>query len=53
MPSSQISAGPKIAGQVKSVAPLLQRLDTALAKVMAGSSVVDEALPEIKRRQSP
>ena len=31
---------------------LLERLDTALGKVMAGNSVIDEVLPEIKRRRS-
>ena len=30
---------------------LLERLDTALGKVMAGGSVLDEVLPEIKRRR--
>lgn len=32
---------------------LLERLDIALAKVMADNSVIDEVLPEIKRRRSP
>ena len=31
---------------------LLERLDTALGKVMADDSVIDEVLPEIKRRRS-
>jgi hypothetical protein len=31
---------------------LLERLDTALGKVMADGSVIDEVLPEIKRRRS-
>jgi hypothetical protein len=31
---------------------LLERLDAALGKVMADDSVVDEVLPEIKRRRS-
>ena len=31
---------------------LLERLDTALGKVMADNSVIDEVLPEIKRRRS-
>jgi hypothetical protein len=31
---------------------LLERLDTALGKVMADGSVIDEVLPEIKRRPS-
>jgi len=32
---------------------LLERLDIALAKVMADNTVIDEVLPEIKRRRSP
>jgi hypothetical protein len=31
---------------------LLERLDTALGKVLADDSVIDEVLPEIKRRRS-
>lgn len=31
---------------------LLERLDDALGKVMADDSVIDEVLPEIKRRRS-
>lgn len=31
---------------------LLERLDAALGKVMADGSVIDEVLPEIKRRRS-
>jgi hypothetical protein len=31
---------------------LLERLDAALGKVMADDSVIDEVLPEIKRRRS-
>jgi hypothetical protein len=30
---------------------LLERLDTALSKVMADDSVIDEVLPEIQRRR--
>jgi len=30
---------------------LLERLDTALGKVMGDGSVIDEVLPEIKRRR--
>jgi hypothetical protein len=30
---------------------LLERLDTALGKVMADDSVIDEVLPEIQRRR--
>lgn len=37
----------------ESVVQLLQRLDAGLAQVMADESVIDEVLPEIKRRQSP
>ena len=36
----------------ETVAQLLERLDTALGKVMADDSVIDEVLPEIKRQQS-
>jgi len=32
---------------------LLERLDAALGKVLANDSVIDEVLPEIKRRRSP
>ena len=31
---------------------LLERLDVALGKVMADDSVIDEVLPEIKRRRA-
>lgn len=41
-----------VCGDNESFAQLLQRLDAALAKVMADGSVIDEVLPEIKRRQS-
>jgi hypothetical protein len=34
------------------IGQLLERLDTALGKVMADDSVIDEVLPEIKRRRS-
>jgi len=34
------------------IAQLLERLDTALGTVMADDSVIDEVLPEIKRRRS-
>ena len=33
------------------IGQLLERLDTALGKVMADDSVIDEVLPEIKRRR--
>jgi hypothetical protein len=35
----------------ETVAELLQRLDASLGKAMAESTVVDEVLPEIKRRR--
>jgi hypothetical protein len=34
------------------IGQLLERLDAALGKVMADDSVIDEVLPEIKRRRS-
>jgi hypothetical protein len=37
----------------ETVAQLLERLDTALGKAMAENTVIDEVLPEIKRRRSP
>lgn len=36
----------------ESVQELLQRLDTALSKALAENKVIDEVLPEIKRRRS-
>jgi hypothetical protein len=42
-----------VCGEGESVAQLLQRLDAGLAQVMADGSIIDEVLPEIKRRQSP
>jgi hypothetical protein len=36
----------------ESIGQLLERLDAALGKVMADDSVIDEVLPEIKRRRS-
>ena len=42
-----------VCAEGESIAQLLQRLDAGLAKVMADGSVIDEVLPEIKRRQSP
>jgi hypothetical protein len=36
----------------ETIAQLLERLDAALGKVIADNSVIDEVLPEIKRRQS-
>jgi hypothetical protein len=41
-----------VCGDGESVAQLLQRLDAGLAQAMADGSVIDEVLPEIKRRQS-
>ncbi len=35
----------------ETVADLLQRLDTSLGKALAENTVVDEVLPEIKRRR--
>jgi hypothetical protein len=35
----------------ESIAELLQRLDTTLGKTIAENTVVDEVLPEIKRRR--
>jgi hypothetical protein len=37
----------------ETVAQLLERLDGALGRAMAENSVIDEVLPEIKRRRSP
>jgi len=37
----------------ETVAQLLERLDAALGKAMAEDTVIDEVLPEIKRRRSP
>ena len=37
----------------ETVADLLQRLDVSLGKALAENTVVDEVLPEIKRRRSP
>ena len=37
----------------ETIAQLLERLDTALGKTMAEDTVIDEVLPEIKRRRSP
>jgi enterochelin esterase-like enzyme len=36
----------------ETVTELLERLDAALGKAMADNSVVDEVLPEIKRRRA-
>ena len=37
----------------ETVAELLQRLDVALGTAMAEDTVIDEVLPEIKRRRTP
>jgi hypothetical protein len=42
-----------VAGDGETVAQLLERLDAALGRAMAEDSVIDEVLPEIKRRRSP
>ena len=42
-----------VAGDGETVAQLLERLDAALGRAMAENSVIDEVLPEIKRRRSP
>jgi hypothetical protein len=36
----------------ETIAQLLERLDAAVGKAMAEDTVIDEVLPEIKRRQS-
>jgi hypothetical protein len=36
----------------ETIAQLLERLDSALGKVMAEGAVIDEVLPEIKRRRA-
>ena len=36
----------------ETIAQLLQRLDTALGKAMDEDTVIDEVLPEIKRRRA-
>jgi hypothetical protein len=40
-----------VCGESESVADLLQRLDAALGKAAAENIVIDEVLPEIKRRR--
>jgi len=42
-----------VARDGETIAQLLERLDTALGKAMAEDTVIDEVLPEIKRRRSP
>jgi len=41
-----------VAGDGETVAQLLERLDAALGRAMTEDSVIDEVLPEIKRRRS-
>jgi hypothetical protein len=40
-----------VCGETESVADLLHRLDAALGKAAAENIVIDEVLPEIKRRR--
>jgi hypothetical protein len=42
-----------VARDTETVAELLQRLDAALGTAMAENTVIDEVLPEIKRRRTP
>ncbi|MGB6489384.1 MAG: hypothetical protein WBE91_21145 [Steroidobacteraceae bacterium] len=37
----------------ETIAQLLERLDCALGKAMAEDAVIDDVLPEIKRRRAP
>jgi hypothetical protein len=41
-----------LAREGEKIGQLLERLDAALGKAMADDSVIDEVLPEIKRRRS-
>ncbi len=41
-----------VSKDTETLAQLLERLDAALGKAMAADTVIDEVLPEIKRRQS-
>lgn len=41
-----------VARDAETIDQLLQRLDAALGKAMAEDSVIDEVLPEIKRRRT-
>lgn len=54
--ASQAAEGKKVrvalvCRDTETVADLLQRLDTSLGKALAENTVVDEVLPEIKRRR--
>ena len=42
-----------VARDTETVAELLQRLDVALGTAMSEDTVIDEVLPEIKRRRTP
>jgi len=42
-----------VARDTETVAEPLQRLDVALGTAMAEDTVIDEVLPEIKRRRTP
>ena len=42
-----------VCGDNETVADLLARLDASLGKALAENTVVDEVLPEIKRRRGP
>jgi len=39
-----------VCGETESVADLLQRLNAALGKAAKENTIIDEVLPEIKRR---
>jgi len=41
-----------VAQDAETIDQLLQRLDAALGKAMAEDTVIDEVLPEIKRRRA-
>lgn len=41
-----------VCGEQESVSELLTRLDAALGKAIAEDTVIDEVLPELKRRRS-
>jgi hypothetical protein len=41
-----------VCGDKETISELLQRLDASLGQAMAQNTIVDEVLPEIKRRRS-
>ena len=41
-----------VGGDGETISQLLERLDAALGKAMAEDTVIDEVLPEIKRRRA-